>query len=235
MEYSLNSSLRLFAFIILFAVVIINDIPFKKIYKEPIIQLYLAIVALFILMFIDNITGFIITLGLLTLYFRIYSEEIKNKKELARLEEEHIKEKDKSDKDAKDTKHAKHDGNDKCTMDMPCHKKINENTLGKTSYAGYSGDAGGTGGTGGTGDANNMRPYITEENLLAAQTNIIDVNNYNNEVSDAFTDKISSNANNGSERSIVLYRSQGLNNNNSHIQGYDINNVYLGSLNYELL
>jgi hypothetical protein len=221
---SLNYTLRLFAFIILFALVIINDIPFKKIYKEPIIQLYLAIVCLFILMFIDNISGFIITLGLLTLYFRIYSEEIKQKKELARLEEEAIKkEKEKNEKSNKGDK-----GGDKCTMDAPCHKKSKDLSLLSN-------------GSNGSNDSNE-RPYITEENLLAAQTNIVDVDNYNNEVGSGSN---GSNGSNGSDYGAVtdnistssklLYRSQGLNNNNSHIRGYDINNVYLGSLNYELL
>ena len=210
---SLHYTLRLFAFIILFAVVIINDIPFKKIYKEPIIQLYLAIVCLAILMFIDNITGFIITLALLTLYFRIYTEEIKNKKELARLEEEHNKSKrEKREKNGKNGKtNDNANGSDKCTMDAPCHKRaLNDMASGRVS------------------SMSDERPYITEENLLAAQTNIIDVNNYNNEVGAV-----------SNEGDVInnrpLYSSQGLNNNNSHIRGYDINNVYLGSLKYEVL
>lgn len=216
---SVNYTLRLFAFIILFALVIISDIPFKKIYKEPIIQLYLAIACLIILMFIDNISGFIITLGVLTLYFRIYSEEIKQQKKIARLAEEAIKkEKEKNEKNREKDK-----GGDKCTMDEPCHKKSKISSLLANSGNGSNGS--------------NERPYITEENLLAAQTNIVDVDNYNNEVCNAVDDNngigvIEDNINGSSK---VLYRSQGLNNNNSHIRGYDINNVYLGSLNYELL
>ena len=116
-------------------------------------------------------------------------------------------------------------------MDAPCHKKSKDLSL-------LSNDSNDTNGS-------NERPYITEENLLAAQTNIVDVDNYNNEVGSGSKGSKGSKGSNGSDYGAVtdnistssklLYRSQGLNNNNSHIRGYDINNVYLGSLNYELL
>jgi hypothetical protein len=93
-------------------------------------------------------------------------------------------------------------------MDAPCHKKLLKELK-----------------------LDNMMPYITEENLLAAQTNIIDANNYNNEVSS----KVTRDSNSLDNDNRQMYSSQGLNNNNSHIRGYDINNVYLGSLNYEIL
>jgi flagellar biosynthesis component FlhA len=194
----LNNTLRLFALIILFAVVIISDIPFKNIYKNPTIQLYLAIACLIILMFIDNITGFIIILGLLTLYFRIYGEEIKKKKALE-------KEATKREKELKemDEKENKEDKEDKCTMDTPCNKKILK-------------DLG----------VDNMKSYITDENLLAAQTNIVDIYNYDNEITIVDNSSIINKSS---------YSSQGLNTNKSHIRGYDINNVYLGSLEYEIL
>jgi hypothetical protein len=163
-------------------------------------------------MFVDNITGFIITLGLLTLYFRIYSEEIKIKKELER--EAAAKEATKavlasktSSKDNTHTHTRTHMGDDKCTMDAPAspsHKNILMSL-----------------------DVSHMKSYITEENLLAAQTNIVDVNNYDNEVGGG------SSGSAGADRQ--MYSSQGLNNNNSHMRGYDINNVYLGSLKYDIL
>ena len=76
------NSLRLLAFIFLFAIIIIKEIPLRNTLKDSIIQLYIAIFCIAILIIIDNITGFIITLGILILYFRIYSDEIKKKNEL---------------------------------------------------------------------------------------------------------------------------------------------------------
>jgi hypothetical protein len=67
-------------------------------------------------------------------------------------------------------------------------------------------------------------PYITEENLLAAQTNIVNPLEYNKET-------------HGVDKGIYnedVYGSQGLDTKNIHIRGYDTNNVYLGSLSYDL-
>ncbi len=66
------NSLRLLAFIILFAIIIIKDIPFKKIFKDAMIQLYIAIFCIAVLIIVDNITGFILTLGVLIIYFPRY-------------------------------------------------------------------------------------------------------------------------------------------------------------------
>jgi hypothetical protein len=61
-------------------------------------------------------------------------------------------------------------------------------------------------------------PYITEENLLDAQTNIVNPVEYNREL---HTENI--------------YGSQGLDTKNLHIRGYDTTNQYLGSLSFDII
>jgi len=187
------NTFRLLAFIILFAIIIIVEIPFKKLFKDPTIQLYIAVFCIAILMLLDNITGFILTIAILILYFRVYTDEIKMKRERENMQDIND---DKPEKPATATADAaattattakkepghKEDthkpnmdsskeaekgavgtggagcdkGCDKCSMEMPKKKNIfNEMAV------------------------DNFVPYITEENLLAAQTNIIDVYNYN--------------------------------------------------------
>jgi hypothetical protein len=71
---------------------------------------------------------------------------------------------------------------------------------------------------------NSLVPYITEENLLAAQSNIVNPEEYNKELY-------------GVDKGIYnedVYGSQGLDNKNIHMRGYDVNNEYLGSLSYGL-
>ena len=171
------NTFRLLAFIILFAIIIIVEIPFKKLFKDPTIQLYIAVFCIAILMLLDNITGFILTIAILILYFRVYTNEIKMKRELENMLDINDDKEEKMRKTAttattatteKEQKHSndvkKNSLNDtkcdkeceKCSMEMPKKKNIfNEMAL------------------------DNFVPYITEENLLAAQTNIIDVYNYN--------------------------------------------------------
>ena len=178
------NTFRLLAFIILFAIIIIVEIPFKKLFKDPTIQLYIAVFCIAILMLLDNITGFILTIAILILYFRVYTDEIKMKRERENMQDIND---DKPEKPAtataattakkepghkEDTHKPNMDsskeaekgaggvgcdkGCDKCSMEMPKKKNIfNEMAV------------------------DNFVPYITEENLLAAQTNIIDVYNYN--------------------------------------------------------
>jgi hypothetical protein len=169
----------------LFAIIIIVEIPFKKLFKDPTIQLYIAVFCIAILMLLDNITGFILTIAILILYFRVYTDEIKMKRErenmqdindnkpekpatatattataaaTAKKEPGHTEDTHKPNMDySKEAVGAGCDkGCDKCSMEMPKKKNIfNEMAV------------------------DNFVPYITEENLLAAQTNIIDVYNYN--------------------------------------------------------
>lgn len=209
------NSIRLLAFIILFVTIIIKDIPFKKIFKDAIIQLYIAIFCISILILVDNITGFILTLSSLIIYFRIYSDEIKKKNELNKRETL-LKSSDNTsiqDKVSKtDTEHNKCNHN-KCSMDIPKKKIISNDSN-------YSNDS-------------HLVPYITEENLLAAQTNIVDIINYKLNIE-------STDLNNLDIKKGPLYKIQGIpdveeNIENNHIRGYDIQNEYLGKMNYNIL
>jgi Ca2+/Na+ antiporter len=211
------NSLRLLAFVILFAIIIIKDIPFKKIFKDAILQLYIAIFCIAILLIIDNITGFIITLAVLILYFRVYSEEIKKKNELEeKNKEDSPKEqcKHKEHKEHKEDKeHKEHNETcNKCTLDIPKKKSIMDETDNSNGYV----------------------PYISEEHLLAAQTNIIDTNNYHLNIDTDDLHKLDI-------KRGPLYKIQGLpdssdlNGEINHIRGYDISNEYLGSLSYDIL
>lgn len=232
------NSIRLLAFIILFVIIIIKDIPFKKIFKDAMIQLYIAIFCISILILIDNITGFILTLGALIIYFRIYSEELRKKNELEQKDSKgvetlvkgsdnnvnnvhteegkckcngHHEKCEKHGDKSKHSEHSEHEKCDKCTMDTPKKKNIfNETT------------------------DDNLVPYITEENLLAAQTNIVDISNYNLNIEN-------SDLNNIDIKRGPLYKIQGLpdanelNGENSHVRGYDIHHQYLGQLPYDIL
>jgi hypothetical protein len=223
------NTFRLLAFIILFAIIIIVEIPFKKIFKDPIIQLYIAVFCIAILMLLDNITGFILTISILILYFRIYTNEIKIKRE-------HENMKDINDEKEEKTLNAKRDtasptstasttsephkdsskgsvcdsGCDKCSMEMPKKKNIfNEMAI------------------------DNFVPYITEENLLAAQTNIIDVYNYNLCINNNDIEILD-------VKRGALCDIQGLQDipdlgDTKRLRGYDTYNSRLGNLTYDIL
>ena len=232
------NTFRLLAFIILFAIIIIVEIPFKKLFKDPTIQLYIAVFCIAILMLLDNITGFILTIAILILYFRVYTDEIKMKRERENMQDIND---DKPEKPAtattattattaikepgqkEDTHKPNMDsskeagkgagcdkGCDKCSMEMPKKKNIfNEMAV------------------------DNFVPYITEENLLAAQTNIIDVYNYNLCI------------NNDDIETLDVKRGplcdiQGLQDipdlgDNKRLRGYDTYHSRLGNLTYDIL
>lgn len=235
------NTFRLLAFIILFAIIIIVEIPFKKIFKDPVIQLYIAVFCIAILMLLDNITGFILTISILILYFRIYTNEIKIKRERENM-------KDINDDKEEKTLNAKHgsastasttsttsptgqasqastasephkdsskgsvcdSGCDKCSMEMPKKKNIfNEMAI------------------------DNFVPYITEENLLAAQTNIIDVYNYNLCINNNDIEILD-------VKRGALCDIQGLQDipdlgDTKRLRGYDTYNSRLGNLTYDIL
>ena len=232
------NTFRLLAFIILFAIIIIVEIPFKKLFKDPTIQLYIAVFCIAILMLLDNITGFILTIAVLILYFRVYTDEIKMKRErenmqdindnkaekptatattaTAKKESGHTVDTHKPNMDpSKDVGRGAGDtgcdkGCDKCSMEMPNKKNIfNEMAV------------------------DNFVPYITEENLLAAQTNIIDVYNYNLCI------------NNDDIETLDVKRGplcdiQGLQDipdlgDNKRLRGYDTYHSRLGNLTYDIL
>jgi hypothetical protein len=228
------NTFRLLAFIILFAIIIIVEIPFKKLFKDPIIQLYIAVFCIAILMLLDNITGFILTIAVLILYFRIYTNEIKIKRERENMLDINDDKEEKAKANAaaakkeprhthteeshKATESSKEAGRgagcdkgcDKCSMEMPKKKNIfNEMAI------------------------DNFVPYITEENLLAAQTNIIDVYNYNLCINNDDIETLD-------VKRGALCDIQGLQDipdlgDNKRLRGYDTYHSRLGNLTYDIL
>lgn len=220
------NSFRAIAVILLASILIIKEIPFKGLFKDAMFQFYLALTCMLFLLLVDNILGFILSICLLSLYFRIYTSELKSKKTS-----------EGSTSDAKDTSYAsdaqKKNGNgckgcngvdhDKCEMNM-AHLNTDKGKYqsleqpSKTTLAANSEDA--------ANAANSsLVPYITEENLLAAQSNIVNPIEYNNEL-------------HGVDKGIYnedVYGSQGLDTKNIHMRGYDTNSAYLGSLSYEII
>lgn len=182
------NSFRGLAIILLVSILIIKEVPLKKLLKDPMIQFYLAVACMLILLLVDNILGFILSICVLSLYFRIYTSELKNK-----------------ETDVSGTPHSQHSHSDgkacsssdtKCEMNMA---RLEEKT--KIAVA-----------------ADGSVPYITEENLLDAQTNIVNPVEYNREL-----------------HVENIYGSQGLDTKNLHIRGYDTTNQYLGSLSFDII
>ena len=201
------NAVRFLAVILFISILIVKEIPFRPLFKDLMIQFYLALSCVLILLIIDNIFGFILSLCLLALYFRIYTSELKNKNDKAPSDTSNSK--DVSNSHNNSHNHKDMNGkctNDKCVMNMERvgierKKTLEEKTL-----------------------DNSLVPYITEENLLAAQSNIVNPEEYNKEI-------------HGVDKGIYnedVYGSQGLDNKNIHMRGYDVNNVYLGSLSYDI-
>ena len=164
------------------------------------IQFYLAVACMAILLLVDNIIGFILSICVLTLYFRIYTSELKNKNVAAPTSASaHI-----YTRDAHDTHDGKGCGDGKCEMNMARLEDKSRTVAVVAASAAASADG--------------KVPYITEENLLAAQSNIVNPNEYNKEL-----------------HSDNLYGSQGLDTKHLHIRGYDTTNALLGSLSYEII
>lgn len=187
------NSFRGLAIILLVSILIIKEVPLKKLLKDPMIQFYLAVACMLILLLVDNILGFILSICVLSLYFRIYTSELKNK-----------------ETDVSGTPHSQHSHSDgkacsssdtKCEMNMA---RLEEKT--KIAVAASVASADGS------------VPYITEENLLDAQTNIVNPVEYNREL-----------------HVENIYGSQGLDTKNLHIRGYDTTNQYLGSLSFDII
>lgn len=175
------NSFRGLAVIILALIIMIKDVPFKKVFKDAMIQFYLAVACMLVLLLVDNILGFILSICVLTLYFRIYTSELKSK----------------SVGDSSDHKHHKGCKDDKCEMEHIVIEKMKIPTNTATDGS---------------------VPYITEENLLAAQSNIVNPAEYNRE-----------------QHSDNLYGSQGLDTKHLHIRGYDTATQFLGSLSYDII
>ena len=202
------NAVRFLAVILFISILIVKEIPFRPLFKDLMIQFYLALSCVLILLIIDNIFGFILSLCLLALYFRIYTSELKNKNDKAPSDTSNSK--DASNSHNNSHNHKDMNGkctNDKCVMNMERvgierKKTLEEKTL-----------------------DNSLVPYITEENLLAAQSNIVNPEEYNKEI-------------HGVDKGIYnedVYGSQGLDTKKNHIRGYDTNNIYLGSLSYDII
>ena len=220
------NSFRAIAVILLASILIIKEIPFKGLFKDAMFQFYLALTCMLFLLLVDNILGFILSICLLSLYFRIYTSELKSKKT---SEGSTSDAKDASDTQKKNGNGCKgcngtdHDKHDKCEMNM-AHLNTDKGKYqsleqpSNTTLAANSEDA--------ANAANSsLVPYITEENLLAAQSNIVNPIEYNNEL-------------HGVDKGIYnedVYGSQGLDTKNIHMRGYDTNSAYLGSLSYEII
>lgn len=207
------NSIRILAIILLVIILIAKELPFKPLFKDVMIQFYLALTCVLCLLVIDNIFGFILSICLLSIYFRIYTSELNNKKDTT-------KEKDKYEhdnycnhrEDDKTTSKDSSNNNDKCVMNMAhlnYEKKLPIPTDASTNNS----------------TCNSLVPYITEENLLAAQSNIVNPLEYNKEFF-------------GVDKGVYnedVYGSQGLDTKKNHIRGYDTNNIYLGSLSYDII
>jgi Ca2+/Na+ antiporter len=197
------NAIRFLAVILFVSILIVKEIPFRNLFKDLMIQFYLALSCILILLIIDNILGFILSLCLLALYFRIYTSELKSKNDKAPS--------DSSGSSGNHHNHNSKDANSKCTNDKCVMNMEHVGIERKKRLEEKSQD-------------NSLVPYITEENLLAAQSNIVNPEEYNKEMQ-------------GVEKGIYnedVYGSQGLDNKNIHMRGYDVNNVYLGSLSYDI-
>jgi Ca2+/Na+ antiporter len=182
------NSLRGLSVIVLALIIIIKDIPFKKLFKDAMIQFYLAVACMLVLLLVDNILGFILSICVLTLYFRIYTSELKSKSTGGDTGDTSV---------LKDHKGCK---DDKCEMNIE-HLAIEKIKIPTNSTM-----------------VDGSVPYITEENLLAAQSNIVNPAEYNRE-----------------QHSENLYGSQGLDMKNLHIRGFDTATQFLGSLSYDII
>ena len=214
--YIINS-FRALAVILLAAILIIKEVPFKPLFKDAMIQFYLALTCMMFLLLVDNIFGFLLSICLLSLYFRIYTSELQNKKVVSG--------------DAGGDSECKCDGSDECK----CDSKANANAASKcdgdkcvlnmahldtekhaklavtnTQMMTLNSTTGET-----------LVPYITEENLLAAQSNIVNPVEYNKELQ-------------GVDNKSV-YGSQGLDTTNIHIRGYDTSSEHLGTLTFAIV
>jgi hypothetical protein len=191
--YIINS-FRALALILLAAILIVKEVPFKPLFKDAMIQFYLALTCMLFLLLVDNIFGFLLSICLLSLYFRIYTSELQNKKVGAS-----------GTGDAGDTKCEMNMAN----IDTNKHAKLatEEATEQMMTLNNASGET--------------LVPYITEENLLAAQSNIVNPVEYNKELQGVDNKNV--------------YGSQGLDTTNIHIRGYDTSSEHLGTLTFDII
>jgi Ca2+/Na+ antiporter len=219
------NSFRAIAVILLASILIIKEVPFKGLFKDAMFQFYLALTCMLFLLLVDNILGFILSICLLSLYFRIYTSELKSIKTSEGSTSSTGSAKDNSsvgsasdgcnganhDKCEMNMAHLNTDKGKYQSLEQPSKKTLAANTEDAANAANTEDVA--------------LVPYITEENLLAAQSNIVNPIEYNNEL-------------HGVDKGIYnedVYGSQGLDTKNIHMRGYDTNSAYLGSLSYEII
>lgn len=124
--------LRFQAIVIFLLIIVIDKYPYEKLIKNANIQFIIALFCITVLLLIDNITGFILILAVLMLYFKIfnklliYNNSNNNYKSYSLYESDHNN-----------------------NVYESIYEKIN---------------------------------YTTEKNLIDAQNNIIDFENYNSEI-----------------------------------------------------
>lgn len=207
--YIINS-FRGLALILLAAILIVKEVPFKALFKDAMIQFYLALTCMLFLLLVDNIFGFLLSICLLSLYFRIYTSELQNKKVVSGSDAS----------GASDTKCGHGQDHEKCEMNMA---NIDTNKHAKLATAAEAAAAAATEQMMALNNASGetLVPYITEENLLAAQSNIVNPVEYNKEL-------------HGVDNKNV-YGSQGLDTTNIHIRGYDTNSEHLGTLTFDII
>lgn len=197
--YIINS-FRGLALILLAAILIVKEVPFKALFKDAMIQFYLALTCMLFLLLVDNIFGFLLSICLLSLYFRIYTSELQNKKVVSGSDAS----------GASDTKCGHGQDHEKCEMNMANIDTNKHAKLATEQMMALNNASGET-----------LVPYITEENLLAAQSNIVNPVEYNKEL-------------HGVDNKNV-YGSQGLDTTNIHIRGYDTNSEHLGTLTFDII
>jgi Ca2+/Na+ antiporter len=66
--------LRFLAIVILLLIIAINNYPYIEIIKNASVQFIIAIFCITILLLVDNITGFILILAVLVLYFKLFNK-----------------------------------------------------------------------------------------------------------------------------------------------------------------
>lgn len=197
--YIINS-FRGLALILLAAILIVKEVPFKALFKDAMIQFYLALTCMLFLLLVDNIFGFLLSICLLSLYFRIYTSELQNKKVVSGSDAS----------GASDTKCGHGQDHEKCEMNMANIDTNKHAKLATEQMMALNNASGET-----------LVPYITEENLLAAQSNIVNPVEYNKDL-------------HGVDNKNV-YGSQGLDTTNIHIRGYDTNSEHLGTLTFDII
>jgi len=121
--------LRFLAIVVLLLLIAIDNYPYIVIIKNATFQFIVALFCITILLLVDNITGFILILATLVLYFKIYNKLLINNK--------------------KDIPYTLYENDPNNNIYESIYEKVN---------------------------------YTTDKNLVDAQNNIVDLENYNSEI-----------------------------------------------------